>query len=117
MKSKNPLSFGSSPVLLLAVGFLAGAVVVGSVGAIATGAGWLTWRESVTSSNVVHNVTVSYMYETNPGSASGSKDLSVESIQFHPGYVVITQASGHGSLFAVDRLRNFQFAPTKSDSF
>jgi hypothetical protein len=100
---------------LLTVGFVAGAVVVGSIGAIAIGAGWVTRYQSVTSFDVVYNVTVSYMYETDPGSATGSKDMPVESIKFHPGYVVITQASGHSSLFAVDRLRTFQFAPTKSD--
>ena len=115
MESKKPLSSGSSPVFLLTVGFIAGAVVVGSVAAIATGSGRLTRRESATSSDVVHNVTVSYMYETDPGTASGSNDLPVESIQFYPGYVVITQKSGHSSLFAVDRLRKFQFAPTKSE--
>ena len=105
MESKPTLSVGPSSVFHLAIGFVVGSIVVG--------ASWLTTRESPPSSNAVHDVTVSYMYETDPGSASGSSDEPVKTIQFHPGYVVITAMSGDSTLFAVDRLRRFQFKPSE----
>jgi hypothetical protein len=113
MKSKQPLRFVGSPIFLLAVGFIAGAIVVGLAGGIALGLAWSTGQAS--SSDIVHDVTVSYMYETEPGSASGNNTLPVKSIQFRPGCVVITRVSGHSSLFAIDRLRMFRFAPTESN--
>ena len=115
MESNNSQASGSSPTFLLILGFIAGGLLVGSAAVIATTAGWLRPGESDSAPTVVQNVTVSYMYETDPGSASGNNDLPVESIQFHPGYVVVTRSSGDSSLFAVDRLRNFQFSPTRSD--
>jgi hypothetical protein len=103
MKSKQPSSPGNASVFYLACGFVAGAIVVGS--------SWLTTRKSTPSPDAVHDVTVTYMYETDPGSASGSNDQFVKSIKFHPSYVVMTGASGDSTLFAVDRLREFHYKP------
>jgi hypothetical protein len=51
------------------------------------------------------------MYETSSNTAAGSEAMSVDSIQFYPGYVVITDEGGISRLFAVDRLRKFSFQP------
>ena len=64
---------------------------------------------------IVHDVTVSYMYETDPGTAEGNESKRVASIQFFPGYVVIASPTGECELFSVDRLRRFSFTPTNSD--
>lgn len=104
MESQQSPNPSSSPIVHLAIGFVAGAIVVGS--------SWLTTRESTPSPNVVRDVTVTYMYETDPGSAGGNNDKPVDSIEFYPGYVVITEDTGRSNLFAVDRLRTFHFEPT-----
>jgi len=92
----------ASPLLYLVAGFLLGAIVVGS--------SWLSTRE--TDANIVRNVTIDYMYETEPGSASGHKALAVASIEFRPGFVLVTEASGATRLFALDRMRKFSYTPT-----
>ena len=102
--SKN--NHTNSPVVLVSIGFLLGAVVVGAL--------WLSSRPSDTPRNaIVRDVTVNYMYETDPGSASGQNDLAVESVEFLPGYVVVTDNNGRTQLFAVDRLRRFSYHATK----
>ena len=96
----------TAPVLLVAVGFLVGAVVVGAC--------WLSSRTAESERhNIVRNVTVDYMYETDPGSASGNSDLAVDSIEFLPGYVVMTETRGRTQLLALDRLRKFSYRPTE----
>ena len=96
-----------SPVFLLAVGFIAGAIVVGS--------SWFATRESSPAYNIIRDKTVSYVYQESPGSVTsgGNTDVPVDSIQFHPGYIVVTKPGGHGDLFAVDRLKRFNFKPQK----
>jgi hypothetical protein len=97
------------------IGLVAGAAVLGS---LATTAIVLMERDEPDSNaytNVVHDVTLSYMYETDPGSASGTNGMKVESIQFHPGYVVVTGELGQSSVFAVERLRSFHFRPADSE--
>lgn len=104
MKSETPRS-GFSPIFHLTIGFVIGAIVVGS--------SWLATQDTASPpNNVVHDVTVSYMYETEPGNVAGNNDQAVGSIQFHPGYVVITGTTGSSRLLAVDRLRNLKFSPT-----
>ena len=93
----------ASHVMPLAVGILIGAVVVGAC--------WLSSGTSETKS-VVRNVTVDYMYETDPGSASGHNDLAVDSIEFLPGYVKLTDTRGRTQLLALNRLRKFNYWPT-----
>ena len=61
---------------------------------------------------MVHDVTVSYLYETEPGRATGHESQPVKSIRFFPGYVVLALPSGECELFAVDRLRRFSYAAT-----
>ena len=93
-----------SPAVLLAIGFLLGAVVVGVC--------WFSSRTAgLASRGVVRNVAVDYMYETNPGSASGHNDLAVDSIEFLPGYIVMTDARGRTQLLALNRLRKFNYRP------
>ena len=88
------------------MGFVAGAVVVGAC--------WLATRRPETEPlNIVRNVTVDYMYETDPGSASGHRDLEVATVEFLPGYVVLTDSGGTAQLLAVNRLRRFNYRPTK----
>ncbi len=105
--SPEPSASTASPVFHLAIGFVMGAVVVGS--------SWFATRKTNHANNAIRDVSVSYMYETNPGEASGNNDMPVDSIHFYPGYVVVTGASDQSHLFALDRLRNFQFAPTQSN--
>lgn len=95
-----------SPAFYLAIGFVIGAVVVGS--------SWFARGDTSPAHNTAQDVTVSYMYETNPGQASGNNNKPVQSIQFHPGYVVVTGESGRSDLFAVERLRKFSFSPTRN---
>lgn len=102
MDSERPSS-NTSPLIYLSIGFIMGAVVVGT--------SWLGTRESELPQSIVRNVSVIYMYETDPGSASGTNDLPVESILFHSDYVVMTRTNGQSILLAVDRLRQFSFAP------
>ncbi len=61
--------------------------------------------------HIVRNVTVDYMYETDPGSASGHNELEVDSIEFLPGYIVMTDSRGRTQLLALDRLRKFNYRP------
>lgn len=107
MESNQPSNPGPSSILHLGIGFIVGAIFVGF--------GWLATRVSPSSANVVRDVSISYMYETDPGSASGSNAEPVDSIQFHPGYVVVTGPGGRSRLFAVDRLRKFHFEPNGAD--
>ena len=94
------------PVVLLSIGFLLGAIVVGAC--------WLSSRSGIAPRNdFVRNVTVDYMYETNPGSGGGHNDLAVDSIEFRPGYVVMTDKSGGTQLLAINRLRKFNYRPTE----
>lgn len=103
-ESKSPSS--SSQFVLVGVGFLMGAVLVGAC--------WLSSRIAESARyDIVRNVTVDYMYETAPGSASGSSDLQVNSIEILPGYVVVTDTHGRAQLFALDRLRRFNYWPTE----
>lgn len=110
-ESKRNVAPQSSPVVLIAVGFLIGAIVVGSC--------WLSSstkeseRHDIVRNVIVRNVTVDYMYETDPGSASGNKDLAVDSIEFLPGYVVMTDTRGRTQLLALNRLRRFNYWPTE----
>ena len=92
----------TSPLLYLVAGFLLGAIVVGS--------SWLSTRE--TGTKIVRNVTIDYMYETDPGSASGHKALEVASIEFRQGYVIVTTINGTTELLALDRIRRFAYTPT-----
>jgi hypothetical protein len=80
-----------------------------SLGAVAVG---LLWFASHSMTSNVKNVTVTYMYETSPGSASGGK-VYADSITFYPGYVVMSHGNGHGNVFSVDRLRDFSYSPGK----
>ena len=57
----------------------------------------------------VENVILDYMYETSPSGASGDNSLAVDSIQFHPNYVLVRASNGNTSLFAVERLRRFSY--------
>ena len=94
------------PIVLLAIGFVVGAVFVGAC--------WLSSRTTESKrDDIVRNVTVDYMYETDPGSASGSNDLAVESIEFLPGYVVMTDTRGRTQLLALNRLRKFNYRRTE----
>ncbi len=96
----------ASPVVLLSIGFLLGATVVGAC--------WLSSRSAIAPRNdFVRNVTVDYMYETDPGSTGGLKDLAVDSIEFLPGYVVMTDKSGRTQLLALNRLRKFNYRPAE----
>ena len=91
-----------SAILHLATGFLIGAIVVGS-----------SWLSTLgTETNIVRNVTLDYMYEDEPNSASGRKGLAVASIEFRPGFLVVTETNGTTKLLAVDRLRRFSYTPT-----
>ncbi|QEG22029.1 hypothetical protein [Mariniblastus fucicola] len=93
------------PIVLIAVGFLVGAVVVGAC--------WLSSRTTEShGDDIVRNVTVDYMYETGPSSASGSEELAVDSIEFLPGYVVMTDNRGRTQLLALNRLRKFNYWPS-----
>ena len=92
----------ASPLLYLVAGFLLGAIVVGS--------SWLSTRE--TDADMVRNVTIDYMYEYEPNSASGHKALAVASVKFRPGFVVVTEINGTTKLFALDRMRKFSYTPT-----
>ncbi len=95
-----------SAVILISIGFLLGAIVVGSC--------WLSSRSgNAIRNDIVRNVTVDYMYETDPGSASGNKDLAVDSIEFLPGYVVMTDKRGRTQLLALNRLRRFSYQPVE----
>ena len=90
------------PLLYLLVGFVLGAIVVGAC-----------WRMTDEGTpEIVNDVTINYMYEAEPGGASGNNAMPVESVQFHPGYVVVTDTNGGGMLFAVNRLRSFSYQPT-----
>jgi hypothetical protein len=106
MKTDSNSSTPTSPVVLLSIGFLFGAVVVGAC--------WLSSRSGIASRNdIVRNVTVDYMYEADPGSASGHSELAVDSIEFLPGYVVMTDTRGGTQLLALNRLRKFKYRPTE----
>lgn len=90
------------PVYYLAAGFQIGAVTVGSI--------WLLTSEF--SDNVVRNVTIDYMYEFDSSGASGNKDQAVASVEFRPGYLLVTETGGRTSLFTLDRMRHFFYKPT-----
>lgn len=64
--------------------------------------------------NKVENVVLKYQYETSESSAVGNDSLEVASIEFHPNYVVVNAANGSASLFAVDRLKRFNYRPAES---
>ena len=61
---------------------------------------------------MVRNVTIDYMYEYEPNSASGHKALAVASVEFRPGFIVVTETNGTTKLFAIDRMRKFSYTPT-----
>ena len=92
----------ASPLLYLVAGFLLGAIVVGS--------SWLSTRG--TDSDIVRNVTINYMYEHAPNSASGHEALAVASVEFQPDFIVVTETNGTTRLFAINRLRKFSYTPT-----
>ena len=92
----------SSPLRLLALGFVLGLIVAGAC--------WLMTRQPAIPH--VNKVTVDYVYESDPGSASGYNGMQVDSLQFFPGYVVITDTQGKSTLLAADRLRSFSFRST-----
>lgn len=105
MDSASKAPWGSSPILLVSVGFV--------VGAIVDGAFWLSSRDGAAArTDFVRNVTVDYMYETNSDSASGHKGLEVDTIAFLPGYVVMTDKRGNTQLLAVNRMRRFNYKPS-----
>lgn len=87
------------PLLYLVLGFL-------------VGASFLSNRHSTNPE--IRNVTVSYMYESEPGSAGGNNNVPLDSIQFYPEYIVINETNGGSRLMAVNRLRSFSFQPTVS---
>ena len=102
--SKAPL--GSSPIMLVCVGFVVGAIVVDAC--------WLSSRVgSAARTEIVRDVTVDYMYETNPASASGHNALEVDTIEFLPGYVVMTDKRGNTQLLALNRLRKSIYKPSE----
>ncbi len=71
---------------------------------------------SVTQSvGAVRNVTLNYRYESSPRSWYGDDGLEVDSIQFHPNYVLVQSSSGDTSLFAVERLQSFSYRPQGSE--
>jgi hypothetical protein len=86
-------------LLYLVLGLVLGAAVVGS--------SWLITPSA--KPPTVRKVEVNYTYETSPNTATGKQAMSVDSIQFHPGYIVITNERGFSRLLAVDRLREFSF--------
>ena len=106
MENEPKPNGSTSPFVLLAIGFLVGAVVVGAC--------WLSAHTSASPRlDIVRNVTVDYMYETEPGSASGNRDFEVDSIEFLPGYIVMTDTDGRTQLLALNRLRRFTYQPTE----
>ncbi len=106
MDIEPKLNDPSSPFMLVAIGFLIGAVVVGVC--------WLSsGRKGSPRHDIVRDVTVDYMYETDPGSASGNNGLQVDSIEFFPGYVVVTDTGGGTQILALNRLRKFNYRPTE----
>lgn len=105
MNAETPDNTSTSSVAMLASGFLLGAVVVGACWLTSIGIGQTDHR-------IVRDVTVDYMYETDPGSASGHNDLEVASLEFLPGYVAMTDANGRTQLLALERLRRFNYQPT-----
>jgi hypothetical protein len=62
--------------------------------------------------STVQNVVLDYMYETETNSASGHNDLNVDSIHFHPNYVLVRDSTGQTTLLAVNRLRRFSYRPS-----
>ncbi|TWU18722.1 hypothetical protein Poly21_08880 [Allorhodopirellula heiligendammensis] len=92
----------SSAARPFCIGFLLGAIVIG--------AAWTVVR--VRDPKVLRNVTVSYMYETSPGSASGNNSLEIKSIEFYAGYLMMTDNNDMTRLLAIDRLRSFSFKPS-----
>ena len=103
----------------IAIAFLFGLAFVSVVPAIKQSTAFASqpvFSSGVQDTNVpnVRNVIVDYMYESEPGGASGNKSLAVDSIQFYPGYVVITDTNETSRLFAVDRLRRFNYRPADS---
>ena len=96
-------------LLPFALGFLSGAAVI----AVTV---WLARPGDPTPvRRVVRDVEVQYLYETGPGQASGST-LRASSIEFYPGYVVVTNESGLSGLYAASRLRGFTFTTLPDDS-
>ena len=105
MNSASRAPWGRSPILLVSVGFVVGAIVVGTC--------WLSSRDgSAARTDIVGNVTVDYMYETNSAAASGHNSLQVDTIEFLPGYVVMTDTRGNTQSLALDRLRKFKYKPS-----
>ena len=105
MQSEPNIDNTPSQIVPIAIGFLIGATVVGAC-----------WLSSGTARpahhDVVRNVIVDYLYEYDPGSASGSGDLPVDSIEFSPGYIVVTDTNGTTQLLAINRLRKFHYRPS-----
>lgn len=66
---------------------------------------------SQTTHPPARNVILSYLYETSANGASGNNNLKVDSIYFYPNYVVVQAENGTTSLFAVDRLKHFDYHP------
>lgn len=96
----------TSPVTLVSIGFLLGAVVVGAC--------WLLSRSGNAMRNdMVRDVTVDYNYEAAPRSATNIEGHELDSVEFFPSYVVMTDKRGKKQLIALSRLRKFDYRPTK----
>ena len=108
MNDESP-SLRHHAIWIAGVAFLAGWVLSSSYSAARPGSAFAD------DDTVVRNVVLDYMYETDPGSASGNKALAVDSIEFHPGYVLVTDSRGRTQLFAVDRLRSFSYRPAEPE--
>ncbi|HEY2155836.1 MAG TPA: hypothetical protein VGH33_09405 [Isosphaeraceae bacterium] len=85
-------------------GFVLGLVV----GALALGCAlWLLRPNSAQSkpalSSPEGNLEVSYMVQESPSTASGSTLTGVTSIEFYPGYIVVTTKSGAGRTFFAEK--------------
>ncbi|WP_146389841.1 hypothetical protein [Allorhodopirellula solitaria] len=102
MNTDTPTPLQPSPFLPLCLGFVAGAALVG--------AAWILLGPS--RPGHFHDMTVDYMYETSPGTATGSSSLEVESLEIHPEFVLLTDARGESRLMMLSRLRKLHFKPT-----
>lgn len=119
MKNVNRMKHQSA-VLFAGVGFLVGMAVTALVFNPLDASAKSDAADSVQEapgqpSTVARDVIVDYMYESDPGTASGHNSLEAESVEFHPGYVIVTDTAGRSSLFAVDRLRRFSYRQADSN--
>jgi hypothetical protein len=92
-------------------GFVLGLVI----GALALGCVLLilrpnSFQSKPTVSSAEGNLQVSYMVQESPSTASGSTLTGVTSIEFYPGYIVVTTKNGAGRTFFAERTQKLDWS-------